>query len=319
MYKRYLIATDFDGTAFHTFTKSPHGIGVNEAYQLSLDDIFGEGIGKWFFENIGLDNRTPLQTIVDLFDKLSEHKQHLILNAFKFLEKQQGSFGNLIPESNEGTLNWNHNSPETTVTQMLVIQKLRYLMKEIGERDGEGKIWPQPCQGFPEFNKTIAELKRQNVPIDTAVISSGHESFIRKVFEIWGITQPDILVTDDDIRTRLYPSDLAARFKPGAFPLALTHHKWLKLQNLDCQSFFKEAQDSKKRMYYIGDDPRKDGLMAKNGKITGDIFPQKTWEDISFALKENARLLDGRAIEGIMNIKANRIEFNTCRNPERKY
>ena len=307
--KRYLVGADFDETSFHTFSPSPNGMNVQKAYCLSLDDIFGKGTGEWFFTNIGLNNKAPSQIIGDLFSRAEEHKQRLLSNALSFFEAHEGHFGNLIPECRDGTLFWNSDFPEAAIIQMLILKKLEYLMAEIGNPDIEGKIWPQPCKGFLEFTGTVSQLKKENVPIDTAIISSGHEAFIKKVFETWNIPQPDILVTEDDIRPRLYPNDPQVRFKPGAFPLALAHYKWLRKQEETSASRFRDAQDSKKRIFYIGDDPHKDGLMAKNCKITGGIFPIISWEEITASLKQNHYLMDGRPIEEMLIFAKKSIEF----------
>lgn len=315
--KRYLIGADFDETAFHTFSPSPNGMDVKRAYRLSLDDIFGENVGDWFFINIGLNNKTPSQVITDLLGREDGHKHRLMSNAWSFLEKQQGNFAALIPECADGSLSWNHDFPEITMTQMLVLQKLKYLMNEIGKQDKDGKMWPQPCKGFLEFMDVASQLKKEGTPLDTAIISSGHEAFIKRVFGVWNISLPDVLVTEDDIRPREYPQEQERRFKPGVFPLALAHRKWIKQQKV--ASTLEEAQASKNRIFYIGDDPHKDAQMAERSRIKVGLFPSTSWEEITNSLKRNRRLFDGRPIEKILTSAKNRaeLEMHGHGNPER--
>jgi hypothetical protein len=317
MKNRYLLAHDFDGTAFDTFSPSPNGMGVEKAYQSSLDDIFGEGVGKWFLTTHGLHNKTPSQAISDLLNGVDEQKQQLISSAHSFFKKHDGDFGNLIPESKNGALTWNQDSPQITITQMLVLQKLKYLLKEIGQRNNKGETWPQPCKGFLEFITAISQLKKENFPIDTAVISSGHETFIKRTFEVWNIAQPDTIVTEDDLRQRTHPIDPGIRFKPGVFPLALAHYKWLKKQKLGELSFIGEAVISKKRIAYIGDDENKDLGMAKKGNVDGYLFPNTSWEQLTSAITCNKHSLDGRSIREVLFPFKNGVEATYARRKER--
>lgn len=300
MKNRYLVACDFDGTAFNTFLSSPNGMDVKEAYRQSLDDIFGQGIGEWFLANIGLNNKAPSQVITDLLSNADGHRERLMSNAWSFFEAQRGNLGDLIPECRDGTLSWNHDFPEITLTQMLVLKKLKHLMDEVGKQNGDGKVWPQPCEGFLNFAKIVSNFKKGGLPVDIAIISSGHESFIKKVFETWNIQQPDVLVTEDDIRQRTHPIEPEIRFKPGVFPLALAHHKWLKQQGLSGTALIGEVIPSKKRIMYIGDDPDKDIKMAQKGHVEGYLFPHTSWKQLAGALTNNKHLLDGRSLQEVL-------------------
>lgn len=292
--KRYLIASDFDGTLFSTFSSSPSGMDVKRAYSLALDDIFGQGRGEWFFAKFGLNGKTPSEVISLILNCRQSEKEEFVGSAKSFYEKNGGIFGYPIPECVDGKLVWEIDNPETSITQMLVGQKLEYLLGEIGTRNEDGRLWPPSCGDALLFLETVRDLKKEGFPIDFAIISSGHKTFIQKTLSVWNTLQPDVLVTEDDIRPRKYPQELDRRFKPNVFPLALTHYQWLKQQVLNGRDIISIGIDSKKRMVYIGDDPQKDMLMAQQGRVERFCYPQTSWQTISEMLLKNKDLLDGR-------------------------
>lgn len=299
--KRYLIASDFDETLFHTVSSpSPNHIDVNKAYQLGLNDIFGDGAGEWFFKQFGLQGRTPSEVIMEMLNYAPTH-QKLIDNSKDFFDKTNGNFDYPIPECENRRLIWNNDSPQATITQMLVGQKLAYLLREIGKVGVDGSVWPRPCEGALDFIHIVNQLKQEGKPVDFAIISSGHESFIKRALDTWDAPQPDILVTEDDIRPRQHPQDPERRFKPGVFPLALTHYKWLAQQKLTGKDgLVHEGNESKKRIAFVGDDQKKDMLMAQQGGVEGFYYPQTSWQTLGNALLQNKDRLDGRPIREIL-------------------
>lgn len=297
--KRYLIACDFDGTLFDTFCPSPNGMDVKKAYSLALDDIFGQGRGEWFLTKFGLNGKTPSE-VINVILTFTKDRIVLIDNARSFYEKNEGNFDYPIPECKDGKLTWDTNNPEISITQMLVGEKLKHLLKEIGQKDEEGIMWPPPSKDVSIFLKTVRGLKTEGFPIDFAIISSGHRAFIEKSLHVWNILQPDVLVTEDDIRPRRYPQELKIRFKPGVFPLALTHHQWLKQQGLNKNDITRIGKESKERMVYVGDDPKKDMLMAQRARVESFCYPQTSWQTINETLFRNKHLLDGRPFGEIL-------------------
>ncbi len=150
-------------------------------------------------------------------------------------------------------------------TEQFVEQKLSYLLPEITPE------WPKLYPGFREFFQRASELS-----IDIGIISSGHDSFIRKAFEVHGIT-PDILVTSDIIRSRRMPQ--RPRYKPNPYQFAEGHLQWLKksvdgdpLAPENREIVIRGAQD-KQRIVYIGDDPVKDGGLAERVGIPFIFVP----------------------------------------------
>ncbi len=309
---RYLIASDFDGTLFDTSKPSPSGMTVQRAYAQSLDDLFGKKTGESFFSINDFHGEAPSQIIQNV---LRTRDKSLIDNAKKVHGEQNGNFPRLIPESKDGMILWNPEDPQVTLTSMLVIRKLGYLLQETGTRDQDGNPWPLPCEGVLDFLRTLESLKEKGAPIDLAIISSGHESFIRKALKFWDIPQPDILITEDDVRTRKFPQEAETKFKPGVFPIALAHFVWLRNQGL---TFSEEiGLNTRTRIMHIGDNYTKDIVMAeKAGIMSNFLFPATSWMFIAETLTNNKSLLDGRPFEeilkpqlvGVEGFKGRRIE-----------
>jgi phosphoglycolate phosphatase-like HAD superfamily hydrolase len=232
---QYLFAFDFDGTLADTFTPSPNKIGVNEAHQLAIELIFGhEGLD--IYNQIGgLQNRAPSELVCDLLAV----EERLFLKAEKLANQTRND-------------RWDDNNPKNSIAEMIVEAKLSFLLEEVSEK------WPLPFDGTLETLEAISGLS-----IPFAVLSSGHERFIVKTFGVWGIPQPKFLVTEDDVRWRKFPADICKRVKPSVFPFSILHHRWIK-EIAANGHFLSAARDSRQRVIYFGDDPLKDGGLAKN-------------------------------------------------------
>lgn len=305
--KRYLIAADFDGTLFNTANPSPSGMTVEKAYVQSLNDIFGKGVGEEFFSANGFRGEAPSQIMQNV---LSMQDEYLIGNAKRLHQEHNGNFPRIIPESQDGTIRWDDENPQTTITSMLVVNKLDYLLQEIGKLDQYGNPWPLPCAGVLDFFRSLQSLREQGSPIDFAIISSGHESFIRKALKVWSMPQPDILVTEDNLRLRKFPQEAEIKFKPGVFPVALVHFIWLQNQGL---TFSKEiGLDTKTRIMHIGDTPTKDLVMADRAGIKSNfLYPSTSWKTIAETLTANKDLLDGRPFAEVFAVRRNGVEAYT--------
>lgn len=326
--RRYLLACDFDGTLFDTFSPSPNGIDVRKAYGLAISHILGEK-GTRLYDTFTLGNRAPLELIKEMFkwfnpenndfyvtdkeyrDEMDEAYRELMNYAFNFFKMEGSKIQSFVPECKNGKFEWNNKAPLETIAQMLVGLKLMYLMDEIGQENNRGEIWPLPCENALEFLHTAQVLKRDGVPIDIAIVSSGHELFIRKTLNTWQVPQPDIMITDDDIRPRKYPTEIQRRFKPGQLPLALAHFEWLKLQGLTVEDdkFMQNAAESKNRMLYIGDDPIKDMSMALDAGVKGFLSTTRPLELLKYK-----DLFDGRPFAEIINHAKKERELITINN-----
>jgi FMN phosphatase YigB (HAD superfamily) len=153
----------------------------------------------------------------------------------------QGDLNNRAPGEVVASLACPQDNTEALV-ELLVKKKLEYLLKEINQK------WPLPTAGFLEFWQTIM----RDAKIKTAILSSGHEEFIKKSFKAQGIRIPNAMVTDDDIRHREgYPNEWV---KPSS-----------RVFDLLMEKFFKE--ELFKEVIYFGDDPLRDGGLAWNAGV----------------------------------------------------
>lgn len=240
----HLIALDFDGTIAKTFAKAPSGIGVNEAYDIVIRQIFGNRVFQFYTDHLkGHQNRSPSELVTLLLRK----------------------DGIETPDPEE----------VMHISEHLVQEKLALMLDQIGQASIEGTVWPQPTNNFLYFWHWLTQ--ESNLPLKTAIISSGHEAFIRKTFNAWGVKQPDYLVTEDDIRQRKYPKELTRRVKPGPFPFAYVHRQWLN-DNTITESGHSTIIDSaryfRERILYIGDDSAKDGGLARLSSVPFGHFKE---------------------------------------------
>lgn len=224
---------DFDGTVADTFVPSPNNMGVDRAYELGVEQVFGrEGLCA-YRESGALRNRSCGEVAQELL--LAGFQKPAAAFLRKYLEQGENSLPKEWPE---------HPQDQTdTASELLVRIRMEILLAEINES------WPLPCLGFPEFCRTLLEARRHEGKTEWAVLSSGHTAFIEKVFAIWSkqwpICAPRLIVSDDDVRHLKLPT--AEKTKPSPF-----------LYNLVLEGLGAERRNT----VYIGDDPYKDGRLA---------------------------------------------------------
>ena len=126
----YLLGFDFDGTIAQTFEKSPKGIGVTEAYRLAISDIFGPEVLAIYDTQGGLKNSAPSELIHSLMGEGGN--ELLVRNAEQFFNTHKEELINLVPEGKGVPLEWTPAQQEKIMGELLVRQKLHYLMGEIG-------------------------------------------------------------------------------------------------------------------------------------------------------------------------------------------
>lgn len=229
-----LIIADFDGTLADTFQPSPNGIGVTEAYETSILNIFGKK-GVSIYQQIGgLNNRAPSEVITDLLASAGESYEEMITNAKSFHKRQNGTLAGLVPYGKGAGLNWINGRTNVVLSEMLVLRKLQILSNEIGCN------WPKPFKGVVSF---LNQCNQRSIKF--ALLTSGHELFIEKVFQHWGVEKP-IMVTDDDLR-----GNTPYLSKPNAALMDLV---------------LKKVPEGIPAIY-LGDDPVKDGGFAENTGI----------------------------------------------------
>lgn len=208
MFKRRKAVLDFDGTSFNTFELNPSGVGVNEACEYSVAHNFGQNALDYYIRNGGLGNRSPREVVTAI---------------------QLAGFRTQC------------NTKQAT--DDFVSVKIERLVGGIGQRLPDGARWPRPTLGFADFWQ---EVKKDSA-IFTAILSSGHLSFIEKAFEVHELSLPDLIVTDDELRALPEPLH-----KPDP-------RLWEYLLN--------KAGIPFEDVVYIGDDPKKDGQLARNAGV----------------------------------------------------
>lgn len=159
------------------------------------------------------------------------------------------------------------------ITEILVRCKLFFLLKEIGATFPNGTPWPKPCTGFLKFYRMLEEINSGNgIKIWLAVISSGHDIFIRKTLSLWRIPYPEIILTDDDMRGCRFVSNPKNKVKPSPLIFDLVHSLWIQElaeeESLNYSPGLLEIiRRSFNQMAYCGDDLEKDGKLAENAGV----------------------------------------------------
>lgn len=235
MENSYLVATDFDGALANTFRPPPTGYDVNTATSLAIAQQFGPKGLKLYNDLGGMQNREPGELI-----------------------------GNLLQEADLRGIRMPSFGSAKKATEYFVDLKLALLLPQISRE------WPRLYPGVREFFQIASE---GYIPIKTAVVSSGHDRFINRVFEVNGLKPPDYLVSSDSIRALENPK--RRLYKPYPYQLALAHKQWLGTHKIvnDDYGLYADRGFGKTHMIYIGDDPIKDGELATKSRIPFGFVP----------------------------------------------
>lgn len=271
MAKKYLFVSDFDGTVANTFAESPNGINVDMAYEYAIKKLFGE-LGLKVYQQIGgLQNQAPEELVLNIL-RQADNRGILIKNAEQCFVKYGKTLANLVPEGKGSPLEWILSDLENhrTITEMLVLLKMSFLINEIGARYNDDTSWPEACPGFINFYGFLEKLNNDGgLDIQFAILSSGHDIFIQKTFELWGLKAPKIMLTDDDMRGANYPESMDRRVKPSSYLFDLIQFQWLNsfMQLDNSARSIEQILYYRDRMAYFGDDLIKDGKLARNARV----------------------------------------------------
>ena len=312
----HLFLFDFDGSIAQTFKPGPFGISVKEAYERSIYDIFG-GDGLVTYEQLGgLKNRAVSELVHDLFSR----NVGLTEMTRGFYEKNNNYLRGLVPEGKGFDLTWDPERVEQIAGELLVRQKLSYLIGQIDVWEN-GSVWPEPCNGFRQFWRVLNEIKCEDGScVSTGVVSSGHDLFIKRTFDVWDLPHPDFLVTEDDVRGRAeLPDRIDLRVKPGPFPMMLAYERWRELQKRPFQNneIHTPLVDGDHIMYF-GDDPHKDGEMAvRNGVYFGlfgsdhsKFYSFRDWQQMTGIFeRDRGVFLEGRPLSELFYPRRKGIEL----------
>ena len=175
-------------------------------------------------------------------------------------------------------------------TEDLVEAKMAILLPQFGQHLPDGRLWPSTVDGMPEVWSLLSGASG----VSTAIITSGHSAAIDRFFDVHELPQPDIAVTDDDMRplTEILPGSMFV--KPSRLLIDWVHQQWLErfelgsLVNQDAESYWW----SRERITYVGDDIKKDGQMAKNAGVEFVHVPSdnsnQAWQNIGHLLVPEA-------------------------------
>lgn len=239
MNTRYFFGHDFDGNIADTFSPSPNRIDVSKAYSLAIERVFGQEGADIYIQQGGLKNRSPVEIACDLINT----EERIISRA----EIEPGE------------------DPAIAIAEKLVQEKLSILLGEIGQE------WPL---SFPGVRQVFEILATIGIPI--GILSSGHKPFIEKTIKIWGFPSPEVMVTEDCVRKLKYPINACERVKPAVLPFSILHQRWLGKIARNGSTFVTLARKTRQGMIYTGDDPIKDGGLARNARVPFGFFNPKS-------------------------------------------
>lgn len=178
---------DYDGTMALTSEKIPGGHDVNDAYAIGIEKHIGPEAAEEFRER-GHQHSTPAD-IVSAFIEPSDPKFRSVVRA--------------VTES-----------------------KLDVLSAQIGQRLPDGARWPRPTEGFREFWEKLQLIKKLGANIGTAIVSAGHTEFEQRTFDMWGVPQPDMYLTDDVVTAMALNLPHELQVKPSPMLVEQAQHLW---------------------------------------------------------------------------------------------
>ena len=154
------------------------------------------------------------------------------------------------------------------MTERFIDDKLDVLLNEITCR------WPRPVAGYFETRDAM----KTSGDFDEAIISSGHVPFIVKTYETWGEEPPEYIVAEETIRNLASVMNITPPVKPHPALMEVAHQLWR-------ASYGEHQPDSEtSRTLYVGDDPVKDGELARNSGVDFVLVdpekPRESWREV---------------------------------------
>jgi hypothetical protein len=247
--KAKLADHDFDGTTNDTGEEAPGIKTVNDGYKEGLDVAFGPEAADVFEAQGGHNHRTPPQIVEDITVVL-----RLGLVPADILSK----------------------------SKQVVDVKQGILFDQIGAPLPDGALWPRTTEGFREYWEAIYVAREHGRLVDTAILSSGHTPFIEKSFDVHGLPQPDMMITEEVINEFLFNSiPPEYRGKPAPLPLSISKIAWAaKYGKAIHEKGLSESMNSK--ILLVGDSSRADGGLATNVGVHFELLdpaaPVETWQ-----------------------------------------
>jgi hypothetical protein len=224
-----LLAVDFDNTVALTSERGPHDMNVEKAYDLAVGSVMGAEALALYHARGGLKNRAPGQVVADLLP--------------------EDTLPELISEQ----------------TEALVKAKQSHTLKQVGAKLPDGTRWPRPTPGFiklwlPAHDEDL---------LQTTILSSGHDPFIQKFFDVQDLPQPDDMLTDDYMRRIAETRDPEECVKPSPLLIQIIHDRWIArcTERALTDNKYSPNKATRQQIVSAGDDPQKDGQLAINGGV----------------------------------------------------
>jgi hypothetical protein len=243
-----LMLNDFDGTQALTSETATGIPTVNDGYAAAIDELFGSEAADKFLKD-GHGHSTPAEIVATLMD-----------------------------------LDPNHEEVKQSVL-FVVRKKLEILTAAIGRPLPDGTTWPRQSEGFAETWMGVHNAQVEGFPIGTAVVSAGHTEFEQKVFDMWGLPQPDMYLTDDIVNALALALPWEEQVKPSPMlvELAQTLHAYKLKRKVEAFKHSK-ALPSLIRTIHVGD-ADKDKQLAENAGIAYVIIDQdrqrESWQKVA--------------------------------------
>lgn len=248
-----VLGADFDMTIADTFTPPIGGLGVPEAYERAVGDIFGpEAWGSIG----GFANQAPIEIGEKLCDQIG--LDQFVLLARDYYTSRQSELDAVMPLDSGAIINGRDGDTLNGVVEVMVRRKLELLLPNVGQPLEGGGMWPKLMPGFEHFWRRVTK----NPEVVTAIISSGHDVFIENVLAQHRLPRPDIIISDDYMRRK------GLRFykpNPMIWEYVLQEVRGLGHQPISS--------------IYIGDSRSHDGGLARNALIDFMQFagPESAW------------------------------------------
>lgn len=242
-----LFASDFDGTKFLTSELGKGILTVSDAYAEGIDTVLGAEYADAFTQTGGHHHRTPAEIVADLCPDMTQ-------------------------------------SEVENISVALIAAKISLLTEQIGKPLHDGALWPRPTDGLVSLWEQVSDHNDANDNITTAELSAGHTPFIKKTYDVHGLEQPDLILTDDFLVDELDMGAIPAqkRAKPETLLLEVASALWLK--KIESSSGEDALTQAKGSTIYTGDSIEKDGGLAQNYGVTFVLLdPEhsiKNWNQI---------------------------------------
>lgn len=242
-----LMLNDFDDTEALTSERAPGIPTVNDGYAAAIDDLFGTEAADKFLKD-GHGHGTPPEIVARIMG---------------------------LDPSNE----------EVKRAALIVVRKkLEILSATIGKPLLDGTPWPRQSNGFAETWMGVHRAQEEGFPLGKAVVSAGHTEFEQKVFDMWGLPQPDMYLTDDVVNALSLDLPWSDQVKPSPMliELARTLHAYRLKRQFERFRQFK-ALPALIRTIHVGN-AEKDKQLAKSAGVECVIIDQnyqrESWQQV---------------------------------------